>query len=65
MIIDQYYYNNYQSKFMWGQIIAHRQDNQALKFGQLIERNVRNIFLQILCKYYALGRLAPNLFLFI
>ena len=29
-----------------------RQNNQAMKFGQLIKQNVRNIFLETLCTKY-------------
>ena len=34
-----------------------------MKFGQLVENNMRNIFIQKLCRKMA-GRLVPHLFLF-
>ena len=44
--------------------ISQSKDNQTMKFGQLIERNKRNIFLQNYSENEA-GRLVPDLFLFI
>ena len=43
--------------------ISQSKGNQRIKFGQLIEYNKRNIFLQKLCGKQA-GRLVPDLFLF-
>ena len=43
--------------------ISQSKGNQAIKFGQLIEHNRRNIFLQKLCGKKA-RRLVPELFLF-
>ena len=42
--------------------ISRSNDNQILKFGQLIEYNVRDIFLQNHTESEA-GRLVPDLFL--
>ena len=44
--------------------ISRSNDNQILKFGQLIEYNVRYIFLQTHTESAA-GRLVPDLFLFL
>ena len=41
---------------------SRSKSNQAMQFGQLIEYNVRNIFLQKSCQDKA-GRLVSNLFL--
>ena len=43
--------------------ISRSKGSQAMKFGQLMEDNTRNIFLQKSCRNEA-GRLAPDLFLF-
>ena len=43
--------------------ISQGKGNQTIKFGQLIEHNRRNIFLQKLCGKKA-SRLVPDLFLF-
>ena len=43
--------------------ISQSKGNQTMKFGNLIECNKGNIFLQKLCGKEA-GRLVPDLFLF-
>ena len=43
--------------------ISQSKGNQTMKFGQLIEYNKRNTFLQKYAKNEA-GRLVPDLFLF-
>ena len=42
--------------------ISWSKDNQAIKFGQVIEYNNRNIFPQKSCRKW--DRLVPNFFLF-
>ena len=42
--------------------VPRSKDNHAMKLGQLIEYNKRNIFVEKLCESEA-GRLAPDLFL--
>ena len=44
--------------------ISQSKGNQTMKFGQLIEYNKRNIFLQNYAENEA-GRLVPDLFLFL
>ena len=44
--------------------ISQSKGNQTIKFGQLIEYNKRNIFLQKLCGKKEAGRLVLDLFLF-
>ena len=44
--------------------ISQSKDNQTMKFGQLIEYNKRNIFLQKLCRKWT-ERLVSDLFLFL
>ena len=44
--------------------ISRSKGSQAMKFGQLMEDNTRNIFLQKSCRNEA-GRLAPDLLLFL
>ena len=43
--------------------VSKRRKNQTMKFGQLMEYNVRNISLKKLWEKKA-GRLVPNLFVF-
>ena len=46
--------------------ISRSKDNQAMKFGQLIEYNMRNIFLEIFLKIHtqnAVEKLFPDPFL--
>ena len=43
--------------------ITRSKGNQAMKFGQLIEYNMRNIFLQKNHVQNDVGRLVPGLFL--
>ena len=43
--------------------ISRSKGNQTMKFGQLIEYNKGNIFIQKLCKNET-DRLGPDLFLF-
>ena len=42
--------------------ISRNKGNQAMKFGQLIEHNLRNIFLEKLCTKYV-GKTIPRPFL--
>ena len=44
--------------------ISQSKGNQAMKFGQLIEYNKRNIFFQKLYEKWEAGRLVPDLVLF-
>ena len=41
--------------------ISRSKDNQTMKFGQLIECNIRNIFLEKSCTKYA-GETSPRPF---
>ena len=44
--------------------VSKSKDNQKMKFGQLIECNVKDIFLRKSCRH-EVGKLVPNFFLFI
>ena len=44
--------------------ISQSKDNQTMKFGQLIEYNKRNIFLQKLCRKWGKETSSRPLFIF-